>query len=172
MERTARIELASSRRHRAALPLSYVRILVSRDGIEPPQPRRGVYSALGSPMPSLPMIGCGGRNRTDFMRLMRPQGDRCPSPQFAGPSSLKLRRASRFASKILRSAQREAGWRKVKESNPRGVLLGLVFKTSCAPPRATFQVWLGRPDLNRESRVWNPMVCRLAYAPIDFWCMW
>lgn len=51
-------------------------------------------------------------------------------------------------------------WRKVKESNPRDALLGLVFKTSCAPPRATFQIWLGRPDLNRESRVWNPMVCR------------
>jgi hypothetical protein len=51
-------------------------------------------------------------------------------------------------------------WRKVKESNPRDVLLGLVFKTSCAPPRATFQIWLGRPDLNRESRVWNPKVCR------------
>lgn len=31
-------------------------------------------------------------------------------------------------------------WRKVKESNPRDVLLGLVFKTSCAPPRATFQI--------------------------------
>ena len=48
---------------------------------------------------------------------------------------------------------------------PSRLLLGLVFKTSCAPPRATFQIWLGRPDLNRESRVWNPMVCRLAYAP-------
>lgn len=31
-------------------------------------------------------------------------------------------------------------WRKVKESNPRDALLGLVFKTSCAPPRATFQI--------------------------------
>ncbi len=34
------------------------------------------------------------------------------------------------------------------------------------------QRWLGRPDLNRESRVWNPMVCRLAYAPKNSWCMW
>jgi hypothetical protein len=29
-------------------------------------------------------------------------------------------------------------WRKVKESNPRDAMLGLVFKTSCAPPRTTF----------------------------------
>src|SRR3981081_1512292 len=30
--------------------------LVGRDGVEPPQTMRGVYSALGSPMPSLPVI--------------------------------------------------------------------------------------------------------------------
>jgi hypothetical protein len=29
----------------------------------------------------------------------------------------------------------------------------------------SIKTWLGRPDLNRESRAWNPMVCRLAYAP-------
>lgn len=34
-------------------------------------------------------------------------------------------------------------WRKVKESNPRDVLLGLVFKTSCAPLRATFRILAG-----------------------------
>ena len=57
-------------------------------------------------------------------------------------------------------------WRKAKELNPRDALLGLAFKTSCAPPRAAFRInWLGRPDLNREGRVWNPMVCQLAYAP-------
>ena len=45
-------------------------------------------------------------------------------------------------------------------------MLGLVFRTSCAPPRTAFRMnWLGRPDLNRESRVWNPTVCQLAYAP-------
>ncbi len=32
--------------------------------------------------------------------------------------------------------------------------------------------WQGRSDLNRESRFWRPMVCRLAYIPeIGVWCM-
>jgi hypothetical protein len=38
--------------------ISFLGALVGRDGVEPPQTMRGVYSALGSPMPSLPMIGC------------------------------------------------------------------------------------------------------------------
>jgi hypothetical protein len=38
--------------------------LVGRDGVEPPQTMRGVYSALGSPMPSLPEIGCRSASRT------------------------------------------------------------------------------------------------------------
>lgn len=35
---------------------------------------------------------------------------------------------------------RSSPWRKVKDSNPQGWLPGLVFKTSSAPMRATFQV--------------------------------
>ena len=31
-------------------------------------------------------------------------------------------------------------WRKAKESNPRDAMLGLVFKTSCAPPRTAFRI--------------------------------
>src|SRR5207245_1918316 len=53
--------------------------LVGRDGVEPPQTMRGVYSALGSPMPSLPVIGCRGLNRTGFLQLMRLASDRCSS---------------------------------------------------------------------------------------------
>ena len=41
----------------------------------------------------------------------------------------------------------------------------VVFGTTALPVRLPFRKssivsWLGRPDLNRKSRVWNPMVCR------------
>ncbi len=49
------IDPMSARWRRAALPLSYVRG-VGRDRVELPQPKRGVYSALGSPVPSLPVV--------------------------------------------------------------------------------------------------------------------
>src|ERR1700722_6058438 len=50
---------------RGALPLSYGREcggrnLVGRDGFEPPKNERRFYRALGSPVPSLPEIGCRG----------------------------------------------------------------------------------------------------------------
>jgi hypothetical protein len=50
----------------------------------------------------------------------------------------------------------------------------VVFKTTALPVRLPFQnllivifakCWQGRSDLNRESRFWRPMVCRLAYIP-------
>ena len=52
--RTAGIEPASTEWRSEAQPIDHVRKLVGRDGVEPPQTMRGVYSALGSPMPSLP----------------------------------------------------------------------------------------------------------------------
>jgi hypothetical protein len=39
-------------------------LVVGRDGVEPPQTMRGVYSALSSPMLSLPVNGCRPRGRT------------------------------------------------------------------------------------------------------------
>src|SRR5580700_5780784 len=61
---------SSPRWQRGALPLSYgrecggrnlvSRNLVGRDGFEPPQNERRFYRALGSPVPSLPEIGCRG----------------------------------------------------------------------------------------------------------------
>ena len=45
---------SSPRWQRGALPLSYGRNLVGRDGLEPSQHMRDFYRVLGSPMPSLP----------------------------------------------------------------------------------------------------------------------
>ena len=56
-------------------------------------------------------------------------------------------------------------WRKVKESNPRDVLLGLVFKTSCAPPRATFQHLAGTPGFEPRISGLESDGLPLAYAP-------
>ena len=69
----------------------------------------------------------------------------------------------------------------------------VVFGTTALPVRLPFQkgisdgelrisdlllalcrsrCWQGRSDLNRESRFWRPMVCRLAYIPeFRVWCM-
>ncbi len=54
-----------------------------------------------------------------------------------GPSSLKLRRASCFAARrlaILRSAEREAGWRKGWDSNPRWAFTHGGFQDRCLKP--------------------------------------
>ena len=56
-------------------------------------------------------------------------------------------------------------WRKVKELNPRDVLLGLVFKTSCAPPRATFQNLAGTPGFEPRISGLESDGLPLAYAP-------
>jgi hypothetical protein len=46
--------------------ISFLGELVGRDGVEPPQTMRGVYSALGSPMPSLPRLVAGARFERAF----------------------------------------------------------------------------------------------------------
>src|SRR5690242_3809036 len=56
-------------------------------------------------------------------------------------------------------------WRKVKESNPRDALLGLVFKTSCAPPRATFRILAGTPRFEPRTSGLESEGLPLAYAP-------
>ena len=68
-------------------------MMVGRDRVELPQLKRGVYNALGSPMPSLPGTGSRGGTCTHDLRLMRPTSCYC--------STLLLL------------------WRKAKESNPR-----------------------------------------------------
>jgi hypothetical protein len=50
--------------------------LVGRDGFEPPQNERRFYRALGSPVPSLPEIGCRGGSRIRLEQLMRLPGSR------------------------------------------------------------------------------------------------
>ena len=77
---------SSPRWQRGALPLSYGREcggqefsgrnLVGRDGFEPPQNERRFYRALGSPVPSLPEIGCRGGSRIRLEQLMRLPGSR------------------------------------------------------------------------------------------------
>jgi hypothetical protein len=49
---------------------------VGRDGFEPPQNERRFYRALGSPVPSLPEIGCRGGSRIRLEQLMRLPGSR------------------------------------------------------------------------------------------------
>jgi hypothetical protein len=49
---------------------------------------------------------------------------------------------------------------------PAGALQGSdSFRDCLACPCPTFPVWQGRPDSNREERVWSPPVYPLAYAP-------
>ena len=77
---------SSPRWQRGALPLSYGREfggqelggqeLGGRDGFEPPQNERRFYRALGSPVPSLPEIGCRGGSRIRLEQLMRLPGSR------------------------------------------------------------------------------------------------
>ena len=73
LERPRGNDPLSSRWRREALPLSYSR-MVGRDRVERPQPKRGVYSALGSPMPSLPISVAGGGVAPPSKWLMRPIG--------------------------------------------------------------------------------------------------
>src|SRR6266576_3474809 len=88
LERTSGIEPASARRQRAALPLSYVR-MVGRGRIRTSEPRRdGVYSAaaLAACIPAR----CRGPNRTDYLDLMSAANCRCSTlrqmvPGFASP---------------------------------------------------------------------------------------
>jgi hypothetical protein len=56
-------------------------------------------------------------------------------------------------------------WRKVEESNPRDALLGLVFKTSCAPSRATFPSLAGTPGFEPGISGLESDGLPLAYAP-------
>ena len=65
--------------------------------------------------------------------------------------------------------QSAMSWRKARESNPtrtKPPQFSRLFDTLCC--RAFRKVWQGRPDLNRESRFWRPMVCQLAYIPKSF----
>jgi hypothetical protein len=75
---------SSPRWQRGALPLSYGRELVGRDGFEPPQNERRFYRALGSPVPSLPEIGCRGGSRIRLEQLMRLPGSRTSLREIGG----------------------------------------------------------------------------------------
>ena len=55
--------------------------------------------------------------------------------------------------------------RKVRESNPQERLAPTVFGTARRARAQPSKRWQGRPDSNREERVWSPPVCLLAYAP-------
>ena len=57
-------------------------------------------------------------------------------------------------------------WRKAKESNPRDAMLGLVFRTSCAPPRTAFRIDLaGTPGFEPRISGLESDGLPLAYAP-------
>src|SRR3984957_14001473 len=95
---------SSPRWQRGALPLSYGREfggrnlggknlvgknLVGRDGFEPPQNERRFYRALGSPVPSLPDIGCRGGSRIRLEQLMRLPGSRNALREIGGGSTCR-----------------------------------------------------------------------------------
>ncbi len=59
-------------------------------------------------------------------------------------------------------------WRKVRESNPQESSNSDSFRDCSACPCPTFRTWQGRPDSNREERVWSPPVCAFSLRPFAY----
>jgi hypothetical protein len=125
VERTARIELASSRWRRDALPLSYVRV-VGRDRFERPQHKGGAFTApWARQCPACPRLVAGRGVAPRSQRLMRPRGSLTDLPaarmadgEGVEPSTLKgLARFSRPVAS--RDAPPSGNWPSRGGSNTR-----------------------------------------------------
>ena len=134
------------------------RRLVGRDGIEPPQQMRGVYSALGSPMPSLPSELEEGEGVRTLDREVGPAFEAgCVPPRATFPTDVKLDVPARF-----------------ERATP-------AFEARCSRPlsygtefdRARASAWYAQEDSNLQPRscpelttgISRPL-CRLSYGRI------